>query len=271
MHLRLRPILQDAVRNGRQQRRVTCRAIIKRVWEISAGAGLSVIHFRDPIPVRRIAYLCGTQTLILYPMKKTRLLSSYACLMLLVMLVTFSSCTPSRQVFYFQPAPASPKISRPLPERQPVYTASTDAFPLVDKQAGREEIKTEAITKKELRKLLKQQVRMWKDTVPNKSNNRKVTVTGDKQKLENLKTEVQDLKKSVKVERSDDKVVVNYQQPANELSDTTKILLAVAALVILIALFSIPVIGPLLAAILAVAVVAGALALILGYVEIRGN
>lgn len=190
---------------------------------------------------------------------------------MLAMLVTFSSCAPSKQVFYFQTPPAMPKASKPLPASQPVYSASTEVWPLVDNLATREEIKTQAISKKAFRKLLKQQVRMWKDTVPNKSNSRKVSVTGDKQKLENLKTEVQDLKKSVKVESSDDKVVVNYQQPANELSDTTKILLAVGALVILIALFSIPVIGPLLAAILAVAVVAGALALILGYVEIQGN
>ncbi|MGV3503114.1 MAG: hypothetical protein ACO1O1_05365 [Adhaeribacter sp.] len=204
-------------------------------------------------------------------MKKTRLPYLYAYVAVLAMLVTFSSCSPSRQVFYFQPAPAMPKVAKPLKAAPPVYTASTEALPVVENLATKEEMKTKAITKKEFRKLLKQQVRLWKDSVPGKSNSRKVTISGDKQKLENLKTEVKDLKKSVKVESSDDKVVVNYQQPANELSDTTKILLAVAALVILIALFSIPVIGPLLAAILAVAVVAGALALILGYVEIRGN
>ena len=65
--------------------------------------------------------------------------------------------------------------------------------------------------------------------------------------------------------------MVNYSQPATDLSDTAKILLAVGALIILVALFSIPVIGPLLAAILAVAVVVAALALILGYVEIHRN
>ena len=73
----------------------------------------------------------------------------------------------------------------------------------------------------------------------------------------------------VKVESSEDKLVVNYREPATDLSDTAKILLAVGALVVLVLLFSLPVIGPLLAAILAVAVVAAALALILGYVEIN--
>lgn len=128
-------------------------------------------------------------------------------------------------------------------------------------------MKTVAISKKELRKLLKQQVRMWKDTVPGKS--RKVTVTGDKEKIKELKSEVKDFKNSVKVESSEDKVVINYREPVTELSDTAKILLAVGALLVLVLLFSLPVIGPLLAAILAVAVVAAALALILGYVEIN--
>lgn len=164
-----------------------------------------------------------------------------------------------------------PKVAHLPKAPQPVYTASTAAVPVVDNLPASSEIKSAAITKKEFRRLLKQQVRMWKDTVPGKSNSRKVTISGDKQKLEELKTDVKDLRRSVKVESSEDKVVVNYQQPATELSDTAKILLAVGALIILIALFSIPVIGPLLAAILAVAVVAGALALILGYVEIQGN
>lgn len=187
------------------------------------------------------------------------------------MLVSISSCSGSKQVFYFQPAATAPKVATIPKAAPPVYTASTGTLPDVDNLLANKEMETSAITKKEFRKLLKQQVRLWKDTIPGKSKSRKVTVSGDKQKLEDLKTEVKDLKKSVKVESSEDKVVVNYQQPATELSDTAKILLAVGALIILIALFSIPVIGPLLAAILAVAVVAGALALILGYVEIHGN
>lgn len=204
-------------------------------------------------------------------MKNVRLPYFFACLAVFAMLVSISSCSGSKQVFYFQPAPVAPKVAKIPKEAQPVYTASTATFLDVDNLLANKEIETSAITKKEFRKLLKQQVRVWKDTIPGKSKSRKVTVSGDKQKLEDLKTEVKDLKKSVKVESSDDKVVVNYQQPATELSDTAKILLAVGALIILIALFSIPVIGPLLAAILAVAVVAGALALILGYVEIHGN
>jgi hypothetical protein len=204
-------------------------------------------------------------------MKNLRLPFAFFYFTAFALSLLFSACSTPKQVFYFQSPPATPKVGGKSQSPQPVYTASTEAGPGQWSPTVDEEIKTVAISKKELRQLLKQQVRLWKDSVPNKSNNRKVTVTGDKQKLKELKSEVEELKKSVKVENNEDKVVVNYRAPATELSDTAKILLAVGALVILIALFSIPVIGPLLAAILAVVVVVAALALILGYVEIHQN
>jgi hypothetical protein len=210
-------------------------------------------------------------------MKNLRLPISFSPFVV-VLTLFLASCSTPKQVFYFQQAPATPKVgtehqNKPpvSPNQQPVFTASTSVTAADINKVVPVEMETKAISKKELRKLLKQQVQLWKDSVPNKSNNRKVTVTGDKQKLKDLKSEVKDLKNSVRVESGDDKLVVNYQQPATELSDTAKILLAVGALIILVALFSIPVIGTLLAAILAVAVVAVALALILGYVEIHGN
>jgi hypothetical protein len=204
-------------------------------------------------------------------MKNLRLPFSLTYFIAFALSVFVSSCSSPKQVFYFQSAPATPKVAAKPQNTQPVYTASTDAIPVVVNPTASDEMKTVAISKKELRKLLKQQVRMWKDTVPSKSRSRKVTVTGDKEKLKELKSEAKEFKNSVKVESSDDKVVINYREPATELSDTAKILLAVGALIVLVLLFSLPVIGPLLAAILAVAVVAAALALILGYVEINAN
>jgi hypothetical protein len=202
-------------------------------------------------------------------MKNLRLPFCFISFAAFAFAVFISSCSSPKQVFYFQSAPATPKVAGKAQNPQPVYTASTDATPVAVNPSVSGEIKTVAITKKELRKLLKQQVRLLQDTVPGKS--RKVTVTGDKQKLKELKSEAKDFKNSVKVESSEDKVVINYREPVTDLSDTAKILLAVGALIVLVLLFSLPVIGPLLAAILAVAVVVAVLALILGYVEIHSN
>jgi hypothetical protein len=204
-------------------------------------------------------------------MKNLRLPFSFIYFTAFALAVLISSCSSPKQVFYFQSAPATPKVAAKTQSSQPVYTASTDAAAVVVDPVVTDEMKTVAISKKELRKLLKQQVRVWKDSVPNRSKARKVTVKGDKEKIKELESGAKDFKKSVKVESSDDKLVINYREPSTDLSDTAKILLAVGALIVLVLLFSIPVIGPLLAAILAVAVVAGALALILGYVEINAN
>lgn len=204
-------------------------------------------------------------------MKDSRLPTHLFYMVAFVLATVFSSCSGQKQVFYFQPAPTSPKSGTKTQPQAPVYTASMDLAAADILPTVPDEIKTVAISKKELRKLLQQQVRLLKDTIPNKQGNRRVQVSGDKQKLKELKSDVNDFKNSVRVEENEDKVVVNFAQPETDLSDTAKILLAVGALIILIALFSIPVIGPLLAAILAVAVVAGALALILGYVEINRN
>jgi hypothetical protein len=203
-------------------------------------------------------------------MKNLRLPFSLSYFIACVLCVFFASCSSPKQVFYFQSAPATPKVAEKAPAQQPVYTASTEAMAVVIPVES-EERKTLAISKKELRKRLKQQVRLWKDSVPSRSKSRRVTVKGDKQKLKELKSEVNEFKNSVKVESDEDKVVINYREPVTELSDTAKILLAVGALIVLVLLFSLPVIGPLLAAILAVAVVAAALAIILGYVEIHPN
>ena len=204
-------------------------------------------------------------------MKNLRLPSYFFYLSAFTLALFFASCSSPKQVFYFKSAPAPPKAAVKPQNQAPVYIASTDIKAAEVPPVVPDKMETVAISKKELRRLLKQQVRLWKDSVPDRSQNRKVTISGDKQKLKDLKSEVKDFKNSVRVEETDDKVVVNYSQPATDLSDTAKILLAVGALIILVALFSIPVIGPLLAAILAVAVVVAALALILGYVEIHRN
>jgi allophanate hydrolase subunit 1 len=125
------------------------------------------------------------------------------------------------------------------------------------------------MNKRELRKLLKKQIIALQDTTP---GNKKVTISADKEKLQEIKSEVEGLKNSVKVERAgEDKVVVKYKKPRNELSNTTIILLAVAAVLVLAILFSIPYLGGLLAFILGLAVVAAAVALLLGVIEIHQN
>lgn len=204
-------------------------------------------------------------------MKNSRLRFCLLYVPVLLLALFFSSCSGPKQVFYFQNAPVVPKVGAKPQPQDPVYTASIGKGVGETVPAVSNEIKTAAITKKELRKLIRQQTRLMKDSVSGRSESRKVSISGDKQKLRELKSEVEGLKKSVRVESNEEKVVLNYREPSTNLSDTAKILLAVGALIVLVALFSIPVIGPLLAAILAVAVVVAALAIILGYVEIHSN
>src|SRR5687768_17369473 len=138
-------------------------------------------------------------------MKNLRLPISFFYLSAFTLALFFSSCSSPKQVFYFQSAPATPKVAVKSQKQAPVYTASTDLKAAEVTPVVPDEMKTVAITKKELRRLLKQQVRLWKDSVPARSQNRKVTVSGDKQKLKDLKSEVKDFKNSVRVEESDDK------------------------------------------------------------------
>lgn len=191
----------------------------------------------------------------------------------ILILTLAASCSSPKTVFYFQNNPAVPQVMHKAKTPEPVYSASTNnavpnilpASATVDLNAN---TRTKPITKKEMRKLLRKNLVALRDTTPDK----KVTISADKEKIQEIKSEVENLKKSVKVERAgDEKVVVNYQEPRTQLSGTTKILLAVAAVLVLAILFSIPVLGGLLAFILGLAVVAVAVALILGVIEIRSS
>ena len=192
----------------------------------------------------------------------------------ILILALATSCSSSKTVFYFQNNPAVPQVTHKVNPSEPVYSANTnnavpDLLPAPTAfNLNESTLSTKSITKKEVRKLLRQNLVALRDTTPDK----KVTISADKEKIQEIKSEVENLKKSVKVERAgDDKVVVNYKEPVTQLSSTTKILLAVAAVLVLAILFSIPVLGGLLAFILGLVVVAVAVALLLGIIEIRSS
>lgn len=115
-------------------------------------------------------------------------------------------------------------------------------------------------------KQLKKQLDMVLDTTKKRD---RVTVQTNEKKVDDLRNEVEGLKKSVKAEKSGDKVVVSFDKPQTSLSTEVKILIAVVAALLLVALLSLPIIGPVLGIILGIAVVAVALALVLGVIEIR--
>lgn len=202
-------------------------------------------------------------------MKKLRL-SCYAFASILTLLFG-ASCSGSKQAFYFQNNPATPIMAQKQLASEPVYTASTEIaatnFTAMTPAPAEQKLPAKPMTRKEARKTIKKYLAALQDTTP---GDKKVIISTDKEKLEEIKSEVKDLKNSVKVEKAgDDKVVINYKEPRTQLSNTTKILLAVAAVLILAILFSIPVLGGLLAFILGLAVVAAAVALLLGIIEIR--
>lgn len=182
------------------------------------------------------------------------------------------SCSSPKTAFYFHHNPAVPQVKHLANTPEPVYSASTTVAPdllLTAKESYFEEKSVaKPTTKKEVRKLLRKNLAALRDTTPDK----KVIITTDKEKLQEIKSEVENLKKSVKLERAgDNKVVVNYKEPDSGLSSTTKILLAAAAILVLAILFSIPGLGGLLALLLGLAVVALAVALILGVIDIRSS
>ena len=191
----------------------------------------------------------------------------------ILILTLAASCSSPKTVFYFQNNPAVPQVKHKAVTPEPVYTASTnttvpDVLSATPAFNFDENAPAKSITKKEVRKLLRKNLAALRDTTPDK----KVIITTDKEKLQEIKSEVENLKNSVKVERaSNDKVVVNYKEPGTQLSSTTKILLAAGAILILAILFSIPGLGGLLALLLGLAVVALAVALILGVIDIRSS
>ena len=204
-------------------------------------------------------------------MKNLRFIGSI--LSLLIALV-FASCSSNKQVFYFKNTPETSKVAVKKAEPAPVYTASTDLtvaeMAAVAAPPAEEKVVTKTYTKKELRKLVKTTLKSLKDSVNTRKGDKRVKVSANKDRLAQLQTEAEELKNSVNVERNDKKVTVNVKQPRTNLSQTELILVGVAALLVLVILLSIPVLGNILALVLGLAVIAAAVAVLLGVIEING-
>ena len=204
-------------------------------------------------------------------MKNLRFLCSF---LVPVLAFVFTSCSSNKQVFYFKNTPDTSKVAVKKAEVAPVYTASTELsveeIAAVASPAPEAEVVTKTYTKKELRKLVRTAIKSLKDTVNTRKGDKKVKVAANKEKLTQLQKEAEELKNSVKVEKDDQKVTVNVKQPRTNLSNTELILLGVAALLVLVILLSIPVLGTILGIVLSLAIIAAAVALLLGVIEING-
>ena len=185
-----------------------------------------------------------------------------------------TSCSSPKAFYSFQPGPATPKVAKLAPPpAEPVFTASTNSTvttlpvtaPLVKEEKG---VAT-TISKKEMRKLIKKTLKDLRDTAKTRSREKRIAVSADKNKLEQLQAEARELKNSVQVQNNDNKVVVDVKKPSTSFSQTELILIGIAAFLVLVLLFAIPVIGPILAAVLGLAVIAAALAVVLGYIQIN--
>lgn len=192
----------------------------------------------------------------------------------LIIILLNSSCSSTKQAFYFNPAPVTLKVAtHKTPD--PVYLASTDltnaTIPVtkaIELPAQKEPVTT--ISKKELRKLMQQSLKSLKDSSEQKNGNKRVSATVKKEKLAQLENEIKEIKKSVRVQEDGKKAVVSVKRPSTTLNQTELILLGIGALLVLIILLSLPVIGTLLGLVLALGIIALGLGLLLGYIEIDG-
>lgn len=202
----------------------------------------------------------------------------YYLLISFLALTLASSCSSPKQVFYFQSGPATPKVAKPKVPAEPVYTASnapvlaelslTTPPNLTDTK--NQEKATKSLSKKEVRQLVRRTIKGIKDTTNTRNRDRnRVSVSANKDRLARLEAEAEELKNSVRVQNSDSKVTVDVKKPVTDLSQTELILVGIAALLILLILLSLPVLGNILGAILGIALIAAAVAILLGYIEIN--
>lgn len=133
----------------------------------------------------------------------------------LLLLIFVSSCSSPKQVFYFQNAPAVAKTaSKPTPP-EPVYTASTSLtlpdLPVTNLLNSNEEataVKT--MSKKELRKFVKQTLRDLKDSVrTSPAADKRVSVSANRDRLGQLQADVANVKNSVRVQKDAKKVTLD--------------------------------------------------------------
>lgn len=207
-------------------------------------------------------------------MKKIRL-ALYG-LTAVVTMALATSCAGPKQVFYFQPGPATPKVAAKNTNPEPLYSASNSVNPadlprtaLTQTPEARPASMPAALSKKDLRKLVRKTLKNIKDTTDNKDRNQRVSIALNKDRISRLESEARDLKKSVRVQNEDNKVTVDMKRSIPEFSQTEWILLGVAALLVLLILLSLPVIGTILGVVLALAIIALGVALLTGYIDIN--
>lgn len=190
-----------------------------------------------------------------------------------------TSCAGPKQVFYFQKDPAMPKVATQKPSPEPSFSASNTPNltevprisynPTPETNTAGTTGTTTTLTKKDLRKLLKKTLKDINDSTDTRGRSNRVGVTANKDRLSKLEAEARDLKNSVRVQNDDKKVKVDVKKPSTDFSQTELILLGVAALLILIILLSLPVLGTILGVVLALAIIALAVGLLTGMIEIN--
>lgn len=208
------------------------------------------------------------------PMKNNRL--AFYTLVAILTLALATSCTGPKQVFYFQPGLATPKVGAKTTNPQPNYSANNTlnladlSRPDLTATPETEPAGTSvALNKKELRKLVRKTLKNMKDTTNNQEPNRRVLVTLNKDKIGQLETGARNFKNSVRVQDNDKKITLDKKSGLTEFSQTEYILLGVAALLILLILLSLPILGPLLGVVLALAIIALGVALLTGYIDLN--
>ncbi|GEO04303.1 hypothetical protein AAE02nite_19670 [Adhaeribacter aerolatus] len=196
----------------------------------------------------------------------------------LTLIIAFaSSCAGPKQVFYFQPGPPTPKVAAKDAKPELALSAST-APGVVDlprtsltitPETAQESTAPVTISKKELRKLVRKTLKNIKDSTDTRNRNQRMSVAVNKERLAQLESEAREFKNSVRVQNDDKKLTVDMKRPIPEFSQTEWILLGVAALLVLLILLSLPVLGPILGIVLALAIIALGVGLLTGYIDLN--
>ncbi|KAA5546467.1 hypothetical protein [Adhaeribacter rhizoryzae] len=206
-------------------------------------------------------------------MKRIRLALYSLGITLTIALAT--SCSSPKQAFYFQPGPATPKVAAKEAKPELVLSAGNTITPADLPRTTLTTPETEqtnipvALSKKDLRKLVKKTLKNIKDTTDTNGRNRRMSIALNKDRLAQLESEARDFKNSVRVQNDDKKLTVDMKRPLPEFSQTEWILLGVAALLVLLILLSLPVIGTILGVALALALIALGVALLTGYIDLN--
>jgi hypothetical protein len=193
-----------------------------------------------------------------------------------VLTVAFAtSCAGPKQVFHFQSGAATPKVAAHKLSPEPLYTASNSVIlnnlprpTIITTPESPTASMPVALTKKDLRKLVRKTLKNIKDTTNTRGQNRRLSVAVNKDRINQLEAQARDFTNSVKVQNDAHKLTVDMAKPLPEFSQTEYILLGVAALLALLILLSLPVLGPILGVVLALAIIALGVGLLTGYIDL---